>query len=108
MAKIDRTVVEIAADDVRQWLIIKADAPEASYAAAVKSPLTGAWLVGVRVWGEADVCYRATELRGARMVVLGGNGRQYGRSSEVTHVWPCSSHDARKTLGLEPAGLTVP
>lgn len=83
-----REVVEYSAPNIRVWII---DGPGrlSGLAAAVKSPLSGGWLVirgGHAEDGSDNRSWRMPTLREARRSVLGGNGRQRGGHPEVTRV----------------------
>lgn len=57
------------------------DQPIYSQAVAVRSPLTGMWLV--MSWAEES---RYGSLQGARAAMFGGNGHRHRGHSEIDHV----------------------
>jgi hypothetical protein len=77
------TIVEIISEvNGHAYLARWASADRGYVGEALKSPLTGYWFAVPREgWPRRVKC-----LRGARMFVMGGNGRQRGRHTNVSLV----------------------
>jgi hypothetical protein len=74
------------------WLVrVDKDSRHDRWMLAVRSPLTGAYLLTVFA-GAGAASYRYPDLREARRAAIGGNGRRYGGHSTVCRVYDVMPH----------------
>jgi hypothetical protein len=91
-----RAVTEVSGKGVAVWLV-SGPGQWSGAVIAVRSPLTGAWLVQTE---DTYASWRVPSLLDARRSALGGNGRLTGGHSEVTRVVMARTHDVLTMTGV--------
>jgi hypothetical protein len=96
-----RTVVEVSGNGATVWLV-SGPGQLAGAVIALRSPLTGAWLVQAEDTYPAGwvASWRCPSLPDARRSALGGNGRLIGGHSEVSMVRRKDTHRVLVMAGV--------